>query len=195
MTSTYRRQKPPPSGPGWVYFLTCPDFPGCCKIGGTSRTPTHRALELVTQYRTTSGFTVEAQHAVADWWRVEQTTHRMLSDRRLPRSELFRCSPAEASSVIAAAAQAHAQPFAFPAWLRRLQLPSPPRFPAARPAFRSWPGGSRGRRRRDPLRIMLLLLGLVVLWFALRQPLSPGVLGPLHAGAVHPGGRVRVFYP
>ena len=85
-------------GPGWVYVLTCPDFPGCCKIGGTGRTAAHRAVELVAEYGTVEAFTVADRHAVADWLAVEQATHRMLSDRRLPRSELFRCTPAEASA-------------------------------------------------------------------------------------------------
>ena len=131
-----RSQKPPPSGPGWVYVLTCPDFPDCCKIGGTSRTPTHRALELVIAYGTTSAFTVVARHATADWWTVEQAAHRMLSDHRLPGPKLFRCSPAEASAVIEAAAKGHARPFAPALWLRRMLFPPPPASPAARSAYR-----------------------------------------------------------
>lgn len=188
---TDRTKQPPPSGPGWVYVLTCRDFPSCCKIGGTSRTPTHRALELQIAYGTTGAFTVVAQHAVADWWTVEQTAHRMLSDRRLPRSELFRCSPAEASHVIAAASRAYARPWSPAAWLRRLLFSPPPASPTARSAVRLW----RGWRRRDKLRLALLLFALIVLWFAVRQSPAPGELVPLPTGAVGGGGRVRVIYP
>ena len=109
----------PRPAPGWVYVLSCPDFPGCCKIGGTSRTATHRAGELVGEYGTAGRFTIMDRHPVADWFAVEQAAHRMLSDRRLPRSELFEVVPAEASRVIRAAARAYERPSLF----RRLLLP------------------------------------------------------------------------
>lgn len=190
-----RRQKPPPSGPGWVYVLTCPDFPGCCKIGGTSRTPTHRAVELVVEYGTTGAFTVVARHATADWWIVEQTAHRMLSDRRLPRSELFRCSPAEASHVIEAAAKAYARPWSPAAWLPRLLFPPPRTYPAARSAYRPWHSGRRGWRRRSPLHVVVLLVVLIALWLAARHSSSPGLLSLLPDRAAGPGASVRVIYP
>ena len=109
----------PLPAPGWVYVMSCPDFPHCVKIGGTSRTAMHRAGELVGEYGTAGRFAVLDRHPVSDWFAVEQAAHRMLSDRRLPRSELFRVAPAEASRVIRAAARAYDRPSLF----RRLLLP------------------------------------------------------------------------
>lgn len=115
----------------------------------------------------------------------------MLSYRRLPRSELFRCSPAEASHVIAAASQAYARLFAPAAWLRRMLFPPPPAYPATR----LWQSGRRGRRRGGPARVRVLLLVLIVLLLAVRHASSPGALVPLRAGAAGAGERVRVIYP
>jgi hypothetical protein len=169
-------QRPESSGPGWVYVLICPDFPGCCKIGGTGRTATHRAAELVITYGTTSAFAVVDRHAVADWWAVEQATHRMLSDRRLPRSELFQCTPAEASRVIQAAAAAYARPWAGTAWLRRmLFLPYlPPRF-AARARRTRW--GYRRRGSNDG-RAVLLVVVVIAAWLVIWKPSLPTWLPP-----------------
>ncbi len=113
---------PAPNGPGWVYVLTNPAMPGKCKIGGTSRTATHRARELVAEYGTSAPFVIARRHAVADWFAVEQAAHRMLGDRRLPRSELFNVSPREASRVIRAAAAAYSRPWLPSVWLRRLVM-------------------------------------------------------------------------
>ncbi len=140
----------PPTGPGWVYVLTCPDFPGCSKIGGTSRTATHRKRELVREYGTSEGFTVAGRpRPVADWFAVEQAAHRMLSDRRVPRSELFRVSPREARRVVRICAAAYARPWGLSAWLRRRML-APSR--VARP----W-GYSRRRRPTNWLPLLLVL--------------------------------------
>jgi hypothetical protein len=107
--------------PGYVYVLTNPAFPGCVKIGGTSRTPTHRALELLTEYAPGAPFRVVYRKPVADWRAVEFAAHRMLSDRRQPRSELFGYSPGQAKRTIRAAARAFDRPGLF----RRL-LPGRP---------------------------------------------------------------------
>ena len=109
---------PEGSGPGWVYVLICPDFPGYRGIVGTERAATDRAVELVTECGAVESFTVVDRHAVADWFTVEQVARRMLSDRRLPRSELFQCTSVEASRVVRAAAMAYEQPWAAAIWLR-----------------------------------------------------------------------------
>jgi len=136
-----------PSGPGWVYVLTCVDYPGLVKLGGTSRTAQHRAIELVVEYGTRHSFTVVAAHPVGDWWAVEQMAHRMLSDRRLPKSELFRCSPAEAARVIEAAAADYTKPSFATVLLRRMMQPAAPRRPGSdwRPSYRR-PISNRWRR-------------------------------------------------
>ena len=111
--------------PGWVYVLTSASLPGCCKIGGTSRTATARASELLKIYGLPAPFRVVRRFAVADWFAVEQATHRMLGDRRLPRSELFEVTPREAARVIRSISQAYRNPWMPTVWLRRLMLASP----------------------------------------------------------------------
>jgi hypothetical protein len=166
-------RRPESSGPGWVYVLTCPDFPGCCKIGGTGRTATHRAAELVVEYGTTAAFTIVDRHPTADWWAIEQAAHRMLSDRRLPRSELFQCTPAEASRVIQAAALAYAKPWAPAVWLRRMALPPHPVGPPGRSRRTRW----RFRRRRsNDGRALLLVFAAIAVWLALWKPSLPAWL-------------------
>ena len=150
--------------PGWVYVLTCPTFPGCCKIGGTGRTATHRAAELVNEYATGQPFELVARIAVSDWPAVEASAHRMLSDRRVPRSELFRVSPAEAVRVVKAAARAYERPSL---WRVLLQPRTRQRPPAA-----SW-----RRPRHDPatgvILVALLALALAVAWL---KPVPPSWL-------------------
>jgi hypothetical protein len=146
------------SNPGWVYVLTNPALPRrCCKIGGTGRTATHRKAELVREYGAPAPWEIASRHVVADWLAVEQAAHRMLSDRRLPRSELFEVSPREAARVIRAAAAAYRRPWGLTAWLRRLTLP--------RPARGSYTARYRRRGSRDGLLIGGLLLALAgVVW-------------------------------
>jgi hypothetical protein len=157
-----RRSTPPPQAiPGWVYVFTCPDFPGCCKIGGTSRTASHRAAELRGQYGTEARFQVIDRHPVADWFAVEQAVHRMLSDCRLPRSELFRVPPAEAARVIRAAAAAHARPWAVTVWLRRLVLA-----PRVRPSWRRY-------RRGTNWLPLLMVLAVAVAGVMIAKPALP----------------------
>lgn len=157
----------PRAAPGWVYVLTCPDFPHCCKIGGTSRTATHRAAELVGEYGTAARFAVVDRHPVSDWFAVEQAAHRMLSDRRLPRSELFEVAPSEASRVIRAAAAAHAHPWALSVWLRRLV--TGPR--SSRP-----PSGYSRRRRGTNWLPLLLLLAVAGAAVTIAKPAPPSWL-------------------
>jgi hypothetical protein len=160
-----------PSGPGWVYVLTCLDYPACVKIGGTSRTPQHRATELVIEYDTKHAFTVVAAHPVGNWFAVEQMTHRMLSDRRLPRSELFRCRPDEASRVIKAAASDHEAPSVGKALLRRLLEPGASQRSqfAWRPSSQRHPPfrWRRFRRSADERRAVRAIAAVIVLTAAL----------------------------
>ena len=134
--------------PGWVYVLTNPAYPGCCKIGGTGRTATHRARELVNEYGPGQPFSIAKRFPVSDWPNVEAAAHRMLSDRRLPRSELFRCSTGQAARTIKAAARAYDRPGLF----RRLFLPRPS-LDRPRPAW---------RRARRGTNWLPLLLGLAI---------------------------------
>ena len=136
--------------PGWVYVLTNPAYPGCVKIGGTGRTATHRARELLHEYGPGQPFAVaeDCLFPVSDWRNVEAAAHRMLSDRRLPRSELFRCSPVQAARTIKAAARAFDRPGLF----RRLVMPRPV---LDRPKP-SW------KRRRRGTNWLPLLLGMAI---------------------------------
>ncbi len=155
--------------PGWVYVLTCPAFPGCCKIGGTGRTPKHRAAELAGEYVTGQPFTVAYKSPpVSDWPAVELAAHRMLSDCRLPRSELFRCTPWQARAVVKAVSHAHRRP-----WLGWLS-PSPRRSPRRR-----W---NRYRRDDSGVTLVLAVLAVAVL-VAWIKPLVPSWLPPstMHA--------------
>ena len=90
---------------------------------------------------------------VPNWYAVEQAAHRMLSDRRVPRSELFRCTPDKAGRVIRAAAAAYARPWALTVWLRRLVLPRPKRLS----------NGWRRSRRRGSADGLIVLAVLVVI--------------------------------
>jgi hypothetical protein len=154
--SRYDAPRPVPL-PGWVYILTCPSFPGCCKIGGTGRTATHRAGELAGEYVTGQPFAVLYRVPVSDWPAVEAAAHRMLSDCRVPRSELFRCTPRQARAVVKAAARAHARP-----WLGWLS-PRP-----RRSAQRRW---NRYRRGENwPALALLLAMPLAVLVMWLKPP-------------------------
>ena len=150
--------------PGWVYVLTCPTFPGCCKIGGTGRTATHRAAELVNEYQTGQPFELVERIPVADWPAVEASAHRMLSDRRVPRSELFRVSPAEAVRVVKAAARAYERPSL---WRVLLQ-----------PRARQRPYAARWRRsRHDPATgVIVLALLLLAVGVAVLKPAPPSWL-------------------
>ena len=147
--------------PGWVYVLTNPAYPGCVKIGGTGRTATHRAAELVHEYGPGQPFTIAKRFPVADWPNVEAAAHRMLSDRRLPRSELFRCSTRQAGRTIKAAARAYDRPGLF----RRLVMPRPV-LDAPRP---SW----RGRRRGTNWLPLLFGLSIAVGAVAIAKPDLP----------------------
>jgi hypothetical protein len=156
--------------PGWVYVLTCPTFPGCCKIGGTGRTAKHRAGELAGEYASGQPFVVIHRQAVSDWAAVELAAHRMLSDCRVPRSELFRCTPRQAGAVVKAAARAHRRP-----WLGWL-LPIP-----RRSTGRAW-----GRYRRDDgggiilALLAAVLLACLVVWL---KPAAPSWL-PLSSARI-----------
>ncbi len=161
--SRYDPQRPVPL-PGWVYVLTCPSFPGCCKIGGTGRTAEHRAGELVGEYASEQPFVVVHREVVSDWAAVELAAHRMLSDCRIPRSELFRCTPRQARAVVKAAARAHRRP-----WLG--WLPPGPR----RSTGRAW----RHYRRDDGAitfaLLVAVLLACLVVWL---KPAAPSWLPP-----------------
>jgi hypothetical protein len=144
-------------------------MPGKCKIGGTSRTATHRARELVAEYGTSAPFVIARRHAVADWFAVEQAAHRMLGDRRLPRSELFDVSPREASRVIRAAAAAYSRPWIPSVWLRRLVMAP----------------NSRRRYRRGTNWIPFLLgLAIVAGCVSFAKPAAPAWLPPSIARTV-----------
>ena len=156
--------------PGYVYVLTCPSFPGCCKIGGTGRTAKHRAGELVGEYVTGQPFTVSYQSKpVSDWPAAELAAHRMLSDRRVPRSELFRCSPRQARAVVKAVARAQARP-----WLGWLS-PRPRRSPG-----RQW----RRYRRDDSGAALVLAVLAVAMLLAWIKPPVPSWLPPSSARAL-----------
>jgi hypothetical protein len=153
--------------PGWVYVLTCPTFPGCCKIGGTGRTAKHRAGELAGEYASGQAFALVHREVVSDWAAVELAAHRMLSDCRVPRSELFRCTPEQARAVVKAAARAHRRP-----WLGWL-LPSP-----RRSTGRAW---ARYRRDDGAVTFVVLaavLLACLVVWL---KPIAPSWLPPSSA--------------
>ena len=156
-----------PQEPGWVYVLTNPSLPGCVKIGGPGRPATHRARELVAEYGAAAAFQIRHRHAVADWHAVEQAAHRMLSDRRLPRSELFEVSPREASRVIRAAAAAYARPWGLSAWLRRLSIQSP----SSRRRY-----GTPWRRRGTNWIPALLVLSVAVAILSIERPALPSWL-------------------
>ena len=140
------------------------------QIGGTGRTAKHRAGELAGEYATGQPFAVVFRVPVSDWPAVEAAAHRMLSDCRVPRSELFRCTPRQARAVVKAAARAHRRPWL--GWLSR----SPGRSPG-----RAW-----GRYRRSDggagsvLLLAALLAGLVI-WL---KPAAPSWLPPSTARAV-----------
>ena len=152
--------------PGWVYVLTCPSFPGCCKIGGTGRTATHRAGELVGEYVSGQPFAVTYRIPVSDWPAVEQAAHRMLSDCRVPRSELFRCTPRQARAVVKAAARAHRRP-----WLGWL-MPS-----SRRRLGRRW----NRYRRDDSGAVLVLAVMAVAVLLAWLKPPVPSWLPPSSA--------------
>ena len=157
--------------PGWVYVLTCPTFPGCCKIGGTGRTATHRAAELVAEYESGQPFSIVERVPVSDWPAVEASAHRMLSDRRVPRSELFRCQSAEAVKVVRAAAKAHARPSLF----RRL---------AVAPSRVARSSGYSRRRRGTNWLPVLLLLSIAAAVLSIAKPAPPSWLPLPLAGTV-----------
>jgi len=165
------RYNPPRSVPlpGWVYVLTCPSFPGCCKIGGTGRTATHRAGELAGEYASGQPFAVVYRVPVSDWHAVELAAHRMLSDRRLPRSELFTCTPRQARAVVKAAARAHRRP-----WLGWL-MPS-----SRRGSGRRW---NRYRRDDSGAALVLAVMAVAVLLAWLKPPV-PSWLPPSSARAL-----------
>jgi hypothetical protein len=194
-----------PVGPGWVYVLTCLDYPACVKISGTSRTPQQRAAELVTEYNTKHAFTVVVAHPAGNWFAAEQMAHRMLSDRRLPRSELFRCSPDEASRVIRAAVSVYEAPSLGKALLRRLLEPRPQRHSTSdwraaydrRSPFR-WRRSRRSVEGRNAVRgIVAVIILLIGLWW-LRAPMRhPSIasetayinsLLPVQRAHLSPGG-------
>jgi hypothetical protein len=153
--------------PGWVYILTCPAFPGCCKIGGTGRTATHRAGELAGEYVTGQPFAVVYRIPVSDWPAVELAAHRMLSDCRLPRSELFRCRPRQARAVVKAAARAHRHP-----WLGWLSPGS------RRSSGRQWNQYRRGDGAITFALLAAVLLAGLVVWL---KPAAPSWLPPSSA--------------
>jgi hypothetical protein len=161
-----------PSGPGWVYVLTCADDPGVVKLGGTSRTAQHRAMELAVEYGTWHSFAVAAAYPVGDWWTVEQMAHRMLSDRRLPKSELFRCTAAEASRVIEAAASDYAKPSFSTVLLRRMMQQAAPRRPGSnwrhsyrRPISKRWRRyAPRANERRAAVAIGVAILAALLVF-------------------------------
>lgn len=165
--------------PGWVYILTNLEHRGCCKIGGTSRTASHRARELVREYGTRQGFTVHKVFPVSDWRRVETAVHRMLSDRRLPRSELFDCSPGQAARTIKAAARAYDRPGLF----RRLLLPRPV---LARPGP-AWRRGRRGINWVPALLGLTIAVGAV----AIARPVPPSWMPSPIARTVYLVERLR----
>ena len=167
--SRYRPPRPVPL-PGWVYVLTCASFPGCCKIGGTGRTATHRAAELAGEYVTGQPFTVVFRVPVSDWPAVEAAAHRMLSDCRLPRSELFRCKPRQARAVVKAAARAHRRPWL--GWLRRNSRPN---------NVRPW---RRYRRSDNELGLAVLVAFLLAVLVAWQKPPVPAWLPPSSARAL-----------
>ena len=107
-------------------------------------------------------FAVVYRVPVSDWPAVELAAHRMLSDRRVPRSELFRCTPRQARAVVKAAARAHARPWL--GWLRRQ-----PR----RSNARTW---RRYRRGDDATGIALLLAMLTAVLVAWLKPPVPSWL-------------------
>ncbi len=153
----------PPQVPGWVYVLTNPGLPGCVKIGGTSRTATHRARELVSEYGTAAPFVIARRLAVADWFAVEQAAHRMLSDRRVPRSELFEVTPREAVRVIRVAAAAYARPWGLSAWMRRLSFG-----PSSRGRY-----GTPWRRRGTNWIPILVALSIAASLVSIAKPNAP----------------------
>ena len=166
--SRYHPPRPVPL-PGWVYVLTCPSFPGCCKIGGTGRTATRRAAELAGEYVTGQPFTIVERVPVSDWPAVEQAAHRMLSDCRLPRSELFRCTPRQARAVVKAAARAHRRPWL--GWLTRSTRRSP---------GRRW---NRYRRDNSEAALVFAVLAVAALLAWIKPPV-PSWLPPSSARAL-----------
>ena len=104
-----------------------------------------------------------------DWPAVELAAHRMLSDCRVPRSELFRCSPRQARAVVKAAARAHRRP-----WLGWLS-PSP-----RRSLGRRW---NRYRRDDSGAALVLALLAVAVLLAWIKPPV-PSWLPPSSARAL-----------
>ena len=165
------RYNPPRSIPlpGWIYVLTCPGFPGCCKIGGTGRTATHRAAEPAGEYVTGQPFAIAARVPVSDWPAVQAAVHRMLSDCRVPRSELFRCTPRQAAAVVKAAARAHARPRL--GWLTQSHRRNP---------RRPW---RRYRSDDSEAALVLAVLAVAVLLAWIKPPL-PSWLPPSSARAL-----------
>ena len=167
------RYNPPRSVPlpGYVYILTCPSFPGCCKIGGTGRTARHRAGELVGEYVTGQPFTVSYQSKpVSDWPAAE--TGRASHVVGLPVCRVPSCSGAARArprAVVKAVARAQARP-----WLGWLS-PRPRRSPG-----RQW----RRYRRDDSGAALVLAVLAVAMLLAWIKPPVPSWLPPSSARAL-----------
>ncbi len=149
---------------GYCYVLKNAGLPGCCKIGRTIREVGLRKAELWKEYGTLEPFVEVSRHMVSDCVAVETMVHRKLKDRRVPKSELFRCSEKEAQATIMWAARE----VLGRSWLRRrwdaLILPRPKRSP------KSW---RRARHALSPELIALLVLALAVIGLIVWKPAIP----------------------
>jgi T5orf172 domain len=153
--------KPKPRNPGWVYVLTNPCLPGLVKIGQTGNTAEKRARQLMREYGVPLPFGVASRHATPDREAVELIAHRMLTDCRLPASELFRCSVPKARRTVEAAILASIAPLPlslrFRLWLGRRTAP------------RLW----RGRRSSSGDALIMAAAVAFVLLFVLYKPDMP----------------------
>ncbi len=87
---------------GFIYILCNPSYPGCVKIGKTTRLPSYRAAQLSQSTSVPTPFTVQWSRFVDnDLSEIETTIHEELDEYRVNKKrEFFDLSVAEAIKMV-----------------------------------------------------------------------------------------------